>query len=279
MTARRLGGRDLASEVRAEVAARLRVHLARGGRAPRLVAFAVAPTGGERAYLETQARAAEAAGFTFRLEALHASTDTAAARERLARLSADPEVDGVLVSWPLPPALERERVLEALDPRKDVDALSPAWLGRLAVDPTARAPATARAVMAILAQAGVDLGRSRVTLVGAGRTAGLPTLLLLLGAGAQVRVVHRPEHGVEAAVRDADVVVAAAGRPGVVSASALRPGAVVVDVGVTEVEGRLLGDVAGEVAAVASAYTPVPGGVGPVTVSYLLLNALEAVGA
>lgn len=279
MTARRLGGRDGASEVRAEVTARMRVHLARGGAPPRIVAFAVRPDGGGRSYLETQARAAAQAGLDFRLESLDGAVTAATARHALTALCADPNVDGVLLSWPLPRDLEAERVVEALDPAKDVDAVSPVCLGRLAVDASARAPATGRAVMTVLAQAVGDIAGARVTLVGKGRTAGLPALLLLLHAGAEVTVVHRKAHDLRAAVRSADVVVSAAGVPGLIRAEDIQPGAVVVDVGTTEVEGRLVGDVAPEAAEVASALTPVPGGVGPVTIAHLLRNALGVVGA
>ena len=279
MSARTLGGRDVASRVREEAEARLRAHLARGGRTPRVRAFAVAPDGSGQAYLQTQARALSAAGFEFQADIVERPMEAAEAKARLEDLSADPEIDGIIVSWPLPVGLAVERVLEGLDPRKDVDALTTACIGRLAVDPGARAPATARAVMALLGQAGADLVGSRVTLIGCGRTAGLPTMLLLLHAGAPLTVVHRQSHDVRAAVRDADVVVAAAGSPHLVRTQDVRPGAIVIDVGITEADGRLFGDADPGVAMVAGAYTPVPGGVGPVTVSHLLLNVLEVVGA
>lgn len=274
-----MGGREVAAQVRAEVVARLRVHQARGGRPPRLCAFAVEPDAGARSYLQTQARAAAAAGVAFRVEAMPGPVGAAAVRERLEDLSADAAVDGILVSWPLGAGVDAGRALDGLDPRKDVDAITPACLGRLAIDPAVRAPATGRAVMALLGQAGTDLAEAKVTLVGTGRTAGLPTLLLLLHAGAQVTVVDRPGHDVAGAVRAADVVVSAAGVPHLVPADAIGAGAVVIDVGTSEVHGRLVGDVAPAAAEVAGAYAPVPGGVGPVTVAYLLLNALELVGA
>ena len=279
MSARRLGGREAASEVRAEVSARMRVHLARGGRPPHIVAFAIDPDGGSRSYLEVQARAAASAGLDLRLECLDGQTTTSAARDRVAALCADPEVDGVLFSWPLPRHLEAERVLEALDPAKDVDAISTACLGRLVVDAGARAPATARAVMTVLAQAGADFAGARVTLVGKGRTAGLPTLMLLLHAGLEVTVVHRKSHDVRGAVREADIVISAAGSPGLIRVEDIKPGAIVVDVGTTEVDGKLMGDVEPGAEAVASAITPVPSGVGPVTIAHLLKNALGVVGA
>lgn len=246
---------------------------------PRIVAFAVAPDGGSRSYLDMQARAAASVGLDLRVECMDGEATTALARERVGALCADPAVDGVLFSWPLPRQLEAERVLEALDPRKDVDAVSPACLGRLAVDAGARAPATARAVMSVLAQAGGDIAGARVTLVGKGRTAGLPTLLLMLHAGAEVTVVHRKSHDVHGAVRAADIVVSAAGAPGLIRVEDIKPGAIVVDVGTTDVDGRLMGDVEPGADAVAAAITPVPGGVGPVTIAHLLKNALGVVGA
>lgn len=279
MSARHLGGRELAARVRAEAVARLRVHQARGGGSPRIRALALGPNGGVRSYLEVQERAMTETGLTFRAEIVEERLTTAQARRRLEDLSGDPAVDGIILPWPLAPHLEAERVLEGLDPAKDVDALTSTCLGRLAVDAAARAPATAQAVMGVLAQAGTDLGRARVALIGAGRAVGLPTLLLLLHAGAAVTLAHRPGHDVAEAVRGADVVVAAAGSPALVTAADLRAGAVVVDVGTTEVDGRLVGDVGEGAEAVASAYAPVPGGVGPVTVAYLLLNALAVVGA
>lgn len=279
MTARALGGRALAQGVRETVATRLTRHLDAGGRPPRVVAFTVRPDPAVRAYLDGQARAAAKAGLAWRIEAGDGDESTAQARDRLARLCDDPAVDGVVVAWPMPAGVDGERVLEALDPHKDVDALGPACLGRLAVDRSARAPATARAVMAVLQDGVGELAGRRVTLVGKGRTAGMPTLFLLLHAGAVVEVLHSRAGDLGPRVREADILVSCVGRPGLVRAADVRPGAVVVDVGMAEVEGSLVGDVEPAVADTAAAYTPVPGGVGPVTLALLLDNALAVAGA
>jgi methylenetetrahydrofolate dehydrogenase (NADP+)/methenyltetrahydrofolate cyclohydrolase len=275
--ARLLLGGAQARRRREAVAAAVAARVAAGGRRPLLLTVAARPDGAASSYLTVLEGQVRRAGFATERAALDPRATPRDAVRAVRRLAEREDVDAVVLSWPLPPALHPEALVEAVPPAKDVDALSPYWLGRLAVDPAARAPATARAVLALLAQAGVALEGRRVTLIGRGRTVGLGTALLLMHAGATLTVAHRPTRDLADAVRGAEVVISAAGVPGLVTAPMVAPGAVVVDVGTTERHGGIVGDVDPAVRRVASALAPVPGGVGPLTVACLLENCLAAV--
>lgn len=275
MTARVLGGRSLARATIAGVREDAERRSAARGRAPVLCALAVDPDPGERSYLAIQARVAATAAVTYRTEVLGAGATTEEVVRSVRAFCADPEVDGVFLSLPLPGHVNAEDALEALDPDRDADAIGRTSLSRLLLSDRARMPATARAVLAILEEAGVRLAGAHVTLVGRGRTAGLPILLALMHAGATVTVVHRLEPDLPARVRAADILVSAVGQPGLIRAKDIRPGSVVVDVGTSEEGGVLRGDVEPEAAEVCAAFTPVPGGVGPVTTAFLMRGTLE----
>lgn len=275
MTAARLGGRALAQRLREEVRSEAQDLTETRGRAPSVCALSVDPDAGERSYLAIQAQVAEKAGIRYRAMTLPGQPTTAEAVSAVRGLCADPDIDGVFVSMPLPRGVDSEAVLDALDPARDVDAISRTCLSRLLVSEKARVPATAKAVLAVLGEAGLTIARSRITLVGRGRTAGLPILLALMHAGATVTVVHRLDPNLREQVRQADVLVTAVGQPGLIRAEDLRPGSVVVDVGTHEDGGILRGDVEPQASEVCAAYTPVPGGVGPVTTVFLMKGALE----
>lgn len=275
MTARILGGRALAQEKIAVVRDEAKQRAARRGRAPLLCALAVDPDPGERSYLGIQSRVARQAGIVYRTEILDGGSVTEDVVRSVRSLCADPEVDGVFLSLPLPAHVDTEAALEALDPQRDADAIGRTSLSRLMLSDRARKPATARAVLAILGEAGLRVAGSQVTLVGRGRTAGLPILLALMHAGATVTVVHRADPDLPARVRQAGILVTAVGQPGLIRAVDLKPGSVVVDVGTCEEGGILKGDVEPEAAEVCAAFTPVPGGVGPVTTAFLMQGTLE----
>ncbi|MDQ3934970.1 MAG: bifunctional 5,10-methylenetetrahydrofolate dehydrogenase/5,10-methenyltetrahydrofolate cyclohydrolase, partial [Actinomycetota bacterium] len=203
--------------------------------------------------------------------------DTGGAVEVVEELGRDPEVAGVLVQLPLPEGVDQDAVVAAVDPLKDVDGVNPLNAGRLFLGLPALAPATPLAVMELLRRHDVDVAGKRAVVVGRSNITGKPVAMLLLHANATVTVCHSRTPDLGAAVREGEIVVACAGRAGLIGADMVAPGAVVVDVGTNFVDGKLVGDVRyDEVAEVAAAASPVPGGVGPLTNLMLVRNLLEA---
>ncbi len=200
-----------------------------------------------------------------------------AVRDRLRELSSDPAVDGIIVQQPLPHGIPASVVFEGLVPSKDVDGITPVNAGRLAAGQPAFAPATAQAVVEILDRFAIPLEGMHAVVVGRSLTVGRPVAQLLLRRNCTVTICHSRTRNLDRYTREADVLVVAAGRPGLIGAGMLRPGAIVVDVGTTVVDGRIVGDVdAGSARRTAGAITPVPGGIGPVTNAVLLEHVLLA---
>jgi methylenetetrahydrofolate dehydrogenase (NADP+)/methenyltetrahydrofolate cyclohydrolase len=289
MTARLIDGKALAAKLRAEVAREVGDMLRTVGARPRLDVVLVGDDPASRAYVGTKTRMAAEVGIDGRLHALPAETRQADLLGLLDRLNADDEVDGILVQLPLPRHLDAGVIPERLDPAKDVDGFHPLNAGRLATGcwPAGAArliPCTPQGCMLLLREVlgGNGLRGKRAIVVGRSSIVGRPMALLLLAADCTVTVAHSRTADLEEACLAADIVVAAVGRPGLIRGDWLRPGSVVIDVGinrVTEDDGtrRLVGDVAfGEAVGRAAAITPVPGGVGPMTVACLLLNTLRA---
>ena len=203
--------------------------------------------------------------------------DTAEAVETVSALGRDGEIAGILVQLPLPEGVDQDAVVDAVNPLKDVDGVHPLNAGRLFLGLAALAPATPLAVMELLARHDVDVAGKRAVVVGRSNITGKPVAMLLLHANATVSVCHSRTPDLAAAVREGEIVVACAGRAGLIGADMIAPGAVVVDVGTNFEDGRLVGDVRyDEVAEVASAASPVPGGVGPLTNLMLVRNLLDA---
>jgi methylenetetrahydrofolate dehydrogenase (NADP+)/methenyltetrahydrofolate cyclohydrolase len=280
MTARLIDGRALATRRRAELAdevARLR---AEHGVTPGLAAVLVGDDPASRTYVGMKHRATEAAGMRSEQHLLPADTSQAGLLALVDRLDADDAVDGILVQLPLPGHLDAREVQRRVDPAKDVDALNPVTAGMLANGEPTFLACTPAGVLELLAEAGVTLPGSEVVIIGRSTLVGRPLsiMLTLPGRDATVTVAHSRTRDLAAVCRRADVLVVAAGREGLVTADMVRPGAVVIDVGTNRTaDGRLVGDVAfAEVAEVAGAITPVPGGVGPMTVTMLLANTLHA---
>jgi methylenetetrahydrofolate dehydrogenase (NADP+) / methenyltetrahydrofolate cyclohydrolase len=194
----------------------------------------------------------------------------------LAELNADDEVDGILVQLPLPDQIDTEVVLRAVEPIKDVDGFHPFNAGRLYAGHPTFVPATPLGIMALLEEHGVPLQGARAVVVGRSTIVGKPIAHLLLGANATVTICHSRTRDLPAETRAADVLVVAIGRPGLVTADMVKEGAAVVDVGITRTEAGLAGDVAAGVAESAGFLTPVPGGVGPMTIAMLLRNTIRA---
>ena len=271
-----LDGRAMAATLRAalkEDAAALRA----AGLVPTLAVVVLGDEPAARAYVRGIERAAAQVAVDCRVRRLPAEATEAALEALLEELGADPEFHGIIVQSPLPAGIDAARIGAHLPPVKDVDGLNPTSAGRLLAGLPSFPPATAAAVLELLRQAAVPLRGARVVVVGRSVVVGKPVALLLLREDATVTVCHSRTADLAAVTREAEVLVVAVGRPRMVGADWVRPGAVVIDVGINELDGALVGDVDYEaVLPIAGAITPVPGGVGPLTNVLLLRNTLEA---
>jgi len=278
MSARIIDGKAVAAKVRARVRERAARFIARSGVTPCLAAVLVGEDPASRLYVRNKGKACLEAGMLSRQVELPAHTSEAELLGLIARLNADPLVHGILVQLPLPPHIDEARVIEAVDPRKDVDGFHPVNAGRLLTGRPAFVPCTPLGILELLDHEGVDLAGRRAVVVGRSNIVGKPAALLLLSRHATVTICHSRTADLPEVVRSADVVVAAVGRAGMIRGSWIKPGAVVIDVGINRLpDGRLAGDVAFEEAKEAAGLiTPVPGGVGPMTIAMLLHNTLEA---
>ena len=276
--ARILDGRAAAAEVRARVAERVAARVAAGRSRPGLAVILVGTDPASRIYVRNKRRACEEVGIASTVLTLPAETDQAMLLDEVERLNADPSVHGILVQSPLPPQCDGDAVIDRIRPAKDVDGFHPWNLGRLAQRRPVLRSCTPKGIMALLARTGVPVRGLDATIVGASNHVGRPMCLELLLAGCTVTVAHKFSRDTEGHVREADIVVAAAGSPGLVRGDWIRPGAIVVDVGINRLDdGRLVGDVEFEAARERAAWiTPVPGGVGQMTVAALLENTLQA---
>ncbi|WP_049575228.1 bifunctional 5,10-methylenetetrahydrofolate dehydrogenase/5,10-methenyltetrahydrofolate cyclohydrolase [Nonomuraea sp. SBT364] len=270
---RKLTGKELAAAIRAQTAAEVAA-----GPQPRLAV--VVATGDEASlwYVRSIAKAAEGVGIAADVVDLGPRARPEQIRETLARLSGDQGVHGVMLQTPLPEGAGAQELASAIDPRKDVDGANPLSLGRLAAGLPAFVPATAAAVMALLDHYGVELAGRRAVVVGRSTVVGKPLAHLLLDRHATVTVCHSRTRGLASVTATGEILVAAAGRAGLIGADHVAPGAVVIDVGTNPTDdGGLTGDVDFDaVAERASALTPVPGGVGPVTTALLLRHTARA---
>jgi methylenetetrahydrofolate dehydrogenase (NADP+)/methenyltetrahydrofolate cyclohydrolase len=274
MTARILDGKALGARLRAGLAARIATLPFKPGL--RVVRVGEDPASG--VYVRNKDRAAAEAGFDSATIHLPESTTEADLLAEIARLNADPAVDGILVQLPLPAHIRAEAAIAAVDPRKDVDGFHPLNAGRLAAGEPGLVPCTPRGVMHLLAEAGVALRGARALVLGRSQIVGRPMAQLLLGADCTVTIAHSRTRDLPAECRRAEILIAAAGRAEMVRGDWIAPGAVVIDVGINRLpDGKLVGDVAyAEALGHAGAITPVPGGVGPMTIACLLENTLEA---
>ncbi len=269
-----LDGKAVAAKLRAEVGARV----ARLDYQPGLVVVLVGDNPASAVYVRNKDRAAKEAGLAVRTVRLPASTGQAELLACIAGLNADSAVDGILVQLPLPPHIAAQAVLEAIDPAKDVDGFHPVNVGRLAEDTAVLAPCTPRGVMKLLAAADISLNGARALVLGRSAIVGKPVAAMLLAANATVTIAHSRTRDLAAECRRAEVLIAAVGRPEMVQGDWVSDGAAVIDVGINRLaDGRLVGDCAtAACAAHAAVITPVPGGVGPMTIACLIENTLVA---
>jgi methylenetetrahydrofolate dehydrogenase (NADP+)/methenyltetrahydrofolate cyclohydrolase len=285
MPAQRLDGKTLAATLRQEMATAAAARVAAGKRPPGLAAVIVGENPSSHTYVRNKRKACDDAGFASWLHHLPADTSEADLLALVHRLNADPAVHGILVQLPLPKHIREEAVIHAVSPLKDVDCFHPENVGRVAAGHPRFYPCTPHGVVVLVARHGVAWAGKEVVVVGRSNIVGKPLAVMLMqkptaanpaGGDATVTVAHTRTADLPAVCRRADVLVAAAGRPGCVTAAMVKPGAVVVDVGTTPVNGKTTGDVDGGVAAVAGWLSPVPGGVGPMTIAMLLDNTLRA---
>jgi len=274
-SARALPGRELAARIRAGVAARA-AELGRAGRQPRLAVVTATDDEASAAYVRSIANAAAREGIA--CDVLRTTTANGITAT-LAQLGDDPEVHAVMLQTPLPDGALLADLARAIPPAKDVDGASPESLGRLVAGLPAFAPATAEAVLALLDHYQVELLGRHAVVVGRSVVVGKPVAHLLLDRHATVTICHSRTADLPAITRQADVLVAAAGRAGLIGPGHVSPGTIVIDVGTNATPGGLAGDVDPAVAEVAGALTPVPGGVGPVTTALLLRHVVTATAA
>ncbi|HEV2269268.1 MAG TPA: bifunctional methylenetetrahydrofolate dehydrogenase/methenyltetrahydrofolate cyclohydrolase FolD [Steroidobacteraceae bacterium] len=273
-----LDGKTVASKVRGEVAARAAELAGRLGRQPGLAVVQVGEDPASSIYVRNKRKAAAEAGIASFAYDLPAATSGSDLLALIDRLNGDERVDGILVQFPLPKGLDATRVMDAIDPSKDVDGFHAVNTGLLAQKRPALRPCTPHGVIRLAEEYGIALRGMRATVVGASNIVGRPMALELLLAGATVTVCHTGTRDVEAEVARAELVVAAVGKPHFIPGDWIRPGAAVFDVGINrDANGRMVGDVEYERAAQRARWiTPVPGGLGPMTIAMLLSNAVEA---
>ncbi|QDS95274.1 Tetrahydrofolate dehydrogenase/cyclohydrolase [Roseimaritima multifibrata] len=286
MSAQILDGKQTALAIRQEIAEEVTQFIADGGPSPCLVAVLVGEDPASQVYVRNKQRACEKAGIEGRLHRLPADTDQATLMQLVADLNADNSVHGILVQLPLPAGLDEREVLDAIDPAKDVDAFSPYNVGLLMQGRPRFLPCTPAGIVQLLHRYQIEVSGKHVVVVGRSDIVGKPMAMLLVAkdgpcgpatANATVTLAHSRTANLADVIRQADIVVAAVGRPEMIRGEMLKPGAVVIDVGINRVGDRLVGDVCfDEAMQVASAVTPVPGGVGPLTIAMLLGNTVKA---
>ena len=278
MTARLLDGKAIAATVRHQVAERVGEMTDKGQQPPGLAVILVGVDPASEVYVRNKRKACDAAGIRSHAWDLPADTPAKELLALIDRLNADPDIDGILVQLPLPKHINPDVVIDRIDPAKDVDGFHPWNIGRLAQRKPGLRPCTPLGIMRLLAHTGIDLHGARATIVGASNIVGRPMALELLLAGATTTVCHRFTRDLPDELSRAEVVIAAVGKPGLIRGEWIRENAIVIDVGINrQPDGSLVGDVEFEPASERAAWiTPVPGGVGPMTVAMLLQNTVEA---
>jgi len=277
-SARIIDGKRIATEIEEEVREEVAQLTAAGKTPPCLVVVVVGEDPASQVYVRNKGLACARVGFGSQTVRLPAETTQAELLAEIERLNADPDVHGILVQLPLPKGIDERLVIDAMNPAKDVDGFHPYNAGRLMQGNPTLVPATPSGVMEMLKRSGIEVKGAEVAIVGRSTIVGRPLAALMTNADATVTLCHSRTRNLPEVVRRADIVVAAVGKAGFITADMVRPGAAVIDVGINRLESvKLAGDVAfDEVAQKAGWITPVPGGVGPMTIAVLLKNTLQA---
>lgn len=279
-TARRLEGAPFASEIRERVTAEVAEYVTAHGYPPGLAVVVCGRSAPSMVYLERILKACTQVGIEGSLVDVpgeDAKTQATELTAAIHRLNADPRVAGIIVQMPLPAGVGLRTVVDAIEPLKDIDGIHPLNAGLLRLGYEGFVPATAHAALEMIHRSGVEVGGADAVVVGRSPVVGMPLAFMLTREDATVTVCHSKTRDLAAKVRSADIVVVAVGRPGLVTGAMLKPGAVVIDVGINVVDGRIVGDVDfASAELVASAITPVPGGVGPLTNALLLSHLMRA---
>lgn len=277
MTAQIISGTQLASQIKSNVAQQISQYVAQGKRAPGLAVILVGADPASQVYVGSKRKSCAEIGITSKSYDLPETTTEQALLELIKELNQDNTVDGILVQLPLPKHIDSTKVIEQISPEKDVDGFHPYNVGRLCQRiPTLRA-CTPYGVMKLLETTGISFYGKHAVIVGASNIVGRPMALELLLAGCTVTVTHRFTEDLASHIRQADILVVAVGKPKFIKGEWIKEGAVAVDVGINRLEGKLVGDVEFDIAAQRASYiTPVPGGVGPMTVAMLMQNTLSA---
>ncbi|MDE8555834.1 bifunctional methylenetetrahydrofolate dehydrogenase/methenyltetrahydrofolate cyclohydrolase FolD [Pantoea vagans] len=278
MAAKIIDGKTIAQQVRVEVAEKVKQRLAAGKRAPGLAVVLVGENPASQIYVASKRRACEEVGFHSRSYDLPATTREAELLELIDKLNQDNEIDGILVQLPLPAGIDNVKVLERITPDKDVDGFHPYNVGRLCQRAPTLRPCTPRGIVTLLERYNIDTYGLNAVVVGASNIVGRPMSMELLLAGCTTTVTHRFTKDLRHHVEHADLLVVAVGKPGFIPGDWIKPGAIVIDVGINRLDsGKVVGDVDFDSASERASYiTPVPGGVGPMTVATLIQNTLQA---
>ena len=278
MAAKIIDGKTIAQQVKDEVALRVKQRVTQGKRAPGLAVVLVGDNPASQIYVASKRKVCDEVGFVSRSYDLPASTTESALLALIDELNADSTIDGILVQFPLPAGIDTTKVIERIAPDKDVDGFHPYNVGRLCQrDPLLRA-CTPRGIITLLERHNIDMFGLNAVVVGASNIVGRPMSLELLLAGCTTTVTHRFTKNLRQHVENADLLIVAVGKPGFIPGEWIKPGAIVMDVGINRLEsGKVVGDVEFNVAQErASLISPVPGGVGPMTVATLIQNTLQA---
>ncbi|AJJ64636.1 bifunctional methylenetetrahydrofolate dehydrogenase/methenyltetrahydrofolate cyclohydrolase FolD [Yersinia aldovae] len=278
MSAKIIDGKTIAQQVRNEVAALVQKRLAAGKRAPGLAVVLVGENPASQIYVASKRKACEEVGFVSRSYDLPTTTTEAELLALIDSLNDDTEIDGILVQLPLPAGIDNVKVLERIHPDKDVDGFHPYNVGRLCQRAPKLRPCTPRGIVTLLERYDIPTYGLNAVVVGASNIVGRPMSLELLLAGCTTTVTHRFTNNLRQHVENADLLVVAVGKPGFIPGEWIKPGAIVIDVGINRLEsGKVVGDVEFDVAVERAGWiTPVPGGVGPMTVATLIQNTLQA---
>jgi methylenetetrahydrofolate dehydrogenase (NADP+) / methenyltetrahydrofolate cyclohydrolase len=273
-----LDGKKLAKTIRKEIKVQVATFVEQYGRVPALDVVLVGEDPASRIYVRSKGRACKKVGVASHEHLLPAETSQAKLLDLVCHLNADPKVDGILVQLPLPEQINQDQIINAIDPAKDVDGFHPVSLGNLLSGKPTLVPCTPLACMRLLEETEIDLTGKNAVVVGRSTIVGKPVALLLLQRHATVTICHSRTAKLAHIIAEADIVIAAVGVPELIKGDWIKRGAVVIDVGINRLEdGRLVGDVAFDTAiSRALAITPVPGGVGPMTIACLLSNTLSA---